>query len=65
MWSKRNEPPRPYPVAGRILNRHKRGRPRFKLWQRFKSSLSKLFIPAVLISLAFIILFVVNQLGLL
>lgn len=64
MWSKR-PPQQPYPIAGRILNRHKRGRPRFKLWQRFKSSLSKLFIPAVLISLAFIILFVVNQLGLL
>lgn len=64
MWSKR-PPQDPYPVAGRILNRHKRGRPRFKLWQRFKSSLSRLFIPAVLISLAFIALFVAKQLGLL
>lgn len=44
MWSK--EPtPQNHPVVGRILNRHKRGRPRFKLWQRLKSRSIKVVIP--------------------
>lgn len=64
MWSKR-PPQEPYPVAGRILNRHKRPPPKHKWWQRLRSRLAKLFIPAVLIALAFIVLFVANQLGLL
>lgn len=64
MWNKK-PPLHDYPVAGRILNRHKRGHPKLKIWQRLKSSLSKLFIPAVLIALAFIVLFTANQLGLL
>jgi hypothetical protein len=44
MWSKEPHPTE-YPVTGRILNRHKRGRPRFKIWQRLKSRGMKAIIP--------------------
>lgn len=64
MWSKRDNPPRPYPEGiGRILNRHKRA-PKHLWWKRLKSSLFKLFIPAVLIALGFIILVIFKTMGL-
>lgn len=50
MWSK-HQPPTQYPVAGRILNRHKRGRPRFKILQRLKSRAVKAIIPIGVFSL--------------
>ncbi len=50
MWSK-HEPKMQYPVAGRILNRHKRGRPRFKILQRLKSRAVKVIIPIGVFSL--------------
>jgi hypothetical protein len=62
MWSKRNQTPSaPYPVVGRILNRHKRGRPRFKFLQRFTK---KLLIPLGVFSLIGGVVWLVNYLGL-
>lgn len=62
MWSK--EPhSQNYPVVGRILNRHKRGRPRFKLFQRLKGRAIKAAIPLAVFGLIGLAVWFANWLG--
>lgn len=63
MWSKHPHPHQ-YPVAGRILNRHKRGRPRFKFFQRLKSRAVKILIPIGVFAFIGLAVFVADWLGL-
>lgn len=47
MWRTKQTPQTQHPTqVGRILNRHKRGRPRFRFFQRLKNTGLKLIIPA-------------------
>lgn len=45
----------------RVLNRHRRGRPKFKLFQRLKSRAVKLVIPLVVFGAIGLIIFFVTR----
>jgi hypothetical protein len=62
MWSQ-HKPPTQYPVAGRILNRHKRGRPKFRLFQRLKSKAVKIIIPIGVFVFIGLAVFIADWLG--
>lgn len=51
--------------TNRVLNRHKRGRPRHKFFQRLKSRAVKLVIPLAVFGVIGLIIFALTQLGLL